>query len=589
MHTRPFFLFLLLLLSFLYASTRRISDSSIGSILFSKNSFQRILPLFPNKGAIQRTSLSAYPTIHFASNQRPYYAANFRLDSKWKSPVFEYANLPNFNYSIVTANKVPSIGQSIYFICDFTLDSASQSYQLVILGDELYFVYLNGYFIAALQYPSEVNQTLSISNSGPFRLAVQVVSPGGRKPFLYVRLVGNRDHSYYLHSTSNPAAWTWSLNDVDDPFGTVNITTAMETRQLYEIGNNGVDFYDSSYHHQRWPIAQPKNFYGVFANEIDAIGPGSNQQPYGTYFVYAPFKVDKSGDYRITLEADDGAYVFLDSQFFTRIISSNNLTSYTVHLNSGTHFIVAQVMNNGQGNLNLVPNGSGVGVTGLVCRIVSTNGAFKPVLKSSSGYLWHILTYPSMILASFLIETIDSTIATKLVSPFVRWFSQQLLSPMTRDKKESISPIFKSFIEWNDFFWSPWGGKSRKRQVPFLISSKELGQKFELDVEISTDLALAGKTDRLEHTINYADVYYLVKHIVEGEPHKLIESVAEDVAKRVLLHYSQARDIRVRVMKPAVAVPGMVKGLGVEIFRTREEYNLVDNSSKFVKTIDSSE
>jgi len=71
-------------------------------------------------------------------------------------------------------------------------------------------------------------------------------------------------------------------------------------------------------------------------------------------------------------------------------------------------------------------------------------------------------------------------------------------------------------------------------------------------------LRQAGRTDRLEHTINYAEVYYLVKvamliacffncfselilllykHIVEGEPHKLIESVAEDVAMRILSQY----------------------------------------------------
>jgi len=102
-------------------------------------------------------------------------------------------------------------------------------------------------------------------------------------------------------------------------------------------------------------------------------------------------------------------------------------------------------------------------------------------------------------------------------------------------------------------------------------AENELGQKFEVDIEISTDLRQAGRTDRLEHTINYAEVYYLVKHIVEGEPHKLIESVAEDVAMRILSHYEKAMDVRVRVMKPAVAVPGMVKGLGVEIFRSRQD------------------
>jgi len=39
----------------------------------------------------------------------------------------------------------------------------------------------------------------------------------------------------------------------------------------------------------------------------------------------------------------------------------------------------------------------------------------------------------------------------------------------------------------------------------------------------------------------------------------------------LFVSYEKAMDIRVRVMKPAVAVPGMVKGLGVEIFRSRQD------------------
>lgn len=38
-------------------------------------------------------------------------------------------------------------------------------------------------------------------------------------------------------------------------------------------------------------------------------------------------------------------------------------------------------------------------------------------------------------------------------------------------------------------------------------------------------------------------------------------------------------DIRVRVMKPAVAVPGMVRGLGVEIHRSRQDLLTNENNT----------
>ncbi|KAJ4702483.1 7,8-dihydroneopterin aldolase [Melia azedarach] len=98
---------------------------------------------------------------------------------------------------------------------------------------------------------------------------------------------------------------------------------------------------------------------------------------------------------------------------------------------------------------------------------------------------------------------------------------------------------------------------------------RKLGQKFLIDVDAWMDLRPAGKTDRLGDTISYTEIYRIVKEVVEGSPHNLLESVAEHIATTTLTKFSQISAVRVKVGKPHVAVHGPLDYLGVEILRNR--------------------
>ena len=80
-------------------------------------------------------------------------------------------------------------------------------------------------------------------------------------------------------------------------------------------------------------------------------------------------------------------------------------------------------------------------------------------------------------------------------------------------------------------------------------------QPFEVDIEIACDLSVAEKTDRVEDTVNYAEVTDLVRQIMEGPPVALIERLAGAIADRVLAlpKVDQVR-VRVRKMAPPVGV-----------------------------------
>jgi dihydroneopterin aldolase len=50
----------------------------------------------------------------------------------------------------------------------------------------------------------------------------------------------------------------------------------------------------------------------------------------------------------------------------------------------------------------------------------------------------------------------------------------------------------------------------------------------------------------------------MIKNIVEGKPHNLIESVAERIAQDILQESDMVESVRIRIEKPHVAVPGVV-------------------------------
>jgi dihydroneopterin aldolase len=97
----------------------------------------------------------------------------------------------------------------------------------------------------------------------------------------------------------------------------------------------------------------------------------------------------------------------------------------------------------------------------------------------------------------------------------------------------------------------------------------KLGQTYTVDLEVGINLRSAGETDQLEETINYAELYQIVKEIMENEQYKLIESVAEKIASQALTKFPKMNDILVRVTKPNPPIPGHYDAVAVEITRAR--------------------
>jgi 7,8-dihydroneopterin aldolase/epimerase/oxygenase len=96
-----------------------------------------------------------------------------------------------------------------------------------------------------------------------------------------------------------------------------------------------------------------------------------------------------------------------------------------------------------------------------------------------------------------------------------------------------------------------------------------LGQRFAVDLTVELDLSKAGKSDDLNESINYADLYMVCKDIVEGQPFKLVESIAEKIAETILERFTLVEACHVKVIKPDPPIPGHYKSVAVEITRSR--------------------
>lgn len=101
-------------------------------------------------------------------------------------------------------------------------------------------------------------------------------------------------------------------------------------------------------------------------------------------------------------------------------------------------------------------------------------------------------------------------------------------------------------------------------------AEQELGQRFEVDVELHRDLRVAAETDDIELTLNYVDVYTLVKEIVEERTFNLIETLAETIATDILDGFP-VQGVTVRVRKPHVSLGGLLRTVEVDIERWRGE------------------
>ncbi|MEO6005954.1 MAG: dihydroneopterin aldolase [Opitutus sp.] len=98
----------------------------------------------------------------------------------------------------------------------------------------------------------------------------------------------------------------------------------------------------------------------------------------------------------------------------------------------------------------------------------------------------------------------------------------------------------------------------------------QTSQRFTATVELELPLAAAGKSDRLDQTIDYCAVQAVVREIIEGSHKRLIETLAETVASELLRVFTLLSAVTVEIIKPSPPVDFQFAGVSVRIRRERK-------------------
>ena len=107
-------------------------------------------------------------------------------------------------------------------------------------------------------------------------------------------------------------------------------------------------------------------------------------------------------------------------------------------------------------------------------------------------------------------------------------------------------------------------------------AEKETGRVFEVDCELETDLAEAGHSDSISDTVDYSEVYAIVRDTVEGTAFALLEGLAHELAVLILDKFPVYRvTLKVRKLQPPLA--GQVKHIEVEVTRYQGDTSKLTN------------
>lgn len=99
---------------------------------------------------------------------------------------------------------------------------------------------------------------------------------------------------------------------------------------------------------------------------------------------------------------------------------------------------------------------------------------------------------------------------------------------------------------------------------------RTLGQRFFLDIEVTTDARRASANDDYRKAICYGTLCDLARQVSEAGPYLLIETFAERVIAAILDRFPTVTEARVRIRKPSAPIDASFDTVGVELARKRQ-------------------
>jgi 7,8-dihydroneopterin aldolase/epimerase/oxygenase len=100
----------------------------------------------------------------------------------------------------------------------------------------------------------------------------------------------------------------------------------------------------------------------------------------------------------------------------------------------------------------------------------------------------------------------------------------------------------------------------------YLPEEQILGQWFEVDLRMSLDLTAAGRSDRIEETLDYRSVILAVKDIIANSKFALVEKLADKIVTTVLA-FDLVQQVELKLHKPGAPIPDFGGKITLELTR----------------------
>lgn len=113
-------------------------------------------------------------------------------------------------------------------------------------------------------------------------------------------------------------------------------------------------------------------------------------------------------------------------------------------------------------------------------------------------------------------------------------------------------------------------GFSYDCRVGFHEYERHIRQRVSVDFEAETDWKASARRDRARDLVDYYEINKAIQALVDGREWRLIEAMAEDIARLICRRFPVTR-VRVRVNKLPFDMPN-VSGVGVECWRTPADF-----------------
>ncbi len=104
--------------------------------------------------------------------------------------------------------------------------------------------------------------------------------------------------------------------------------------------------------------------------------------------------------------------------------------------------------------------------------------------------------------------------------------------------------------------------------VGYFPEEQVLGQWFEVNLTLWLDLSVVGQNDRLEDTLNYADVVERVRQLIETAKFKTIERLNTAIIEG-MLNFEKVQKVRSRLVKVSSPIHGFSGQVAIDMTRAK--------------------